>query len=120
MREIVGRELGRRVPLDGEREVVRLHALAVVFDQDEIGTAGRYCDIDAARPGIERILDQFLDGAGRTLDHFAGGDAVDGSFREAANLHRAILALRKEGWRGSNQPSPRYFRASILPSSTPG
>ena len=32
---------------------------------------------DAARAGIERVLDQFLHRRGRPLDHLAGGDAVD-------------------------------------------
>ena len=30
------------------------------------------------RAGVERVLDQLLDHAGRPLDHLAGGDAVDG------------------------------------------
>jgi hypothetical protein len=33
-------------------------------------------DFDAPRPGVERVLHQFLDGIGRTLDDFTGGDLV--------------------------------------------
>ena len=38
-------------------------------------------------PGVERVLDQLLHGAGRPLDHLARGDAVDRAFGEPANLH---------------------------------
>ena len=33
-------------------------------------------DVDAARAGVDGVLHQFLDHAGRPLDHLAGGDAV--------------------------------------------
>ena len=39
------------------------------------------------RAGIERVLDQFLHDARRTLDHLAGGDAVDDGLGELADGH---------------------------------
>ena len=44
-------------------------------------------DLDAARAGVERVLDQLLDDARRPLDHLAGGDAVDDGFGELADGH---------------------------------
>jgi hypothetical protein len=49
--------------------------------------------IDAARPGVERILDQFLDDARRPLDHLARGDAVDDGLGQRANGHLDNIAL---------------------------
>ena len=43
-------------------------------------------DVDAPRPGIQRILDQLLDGGGRAFDHFASSDAVDQDGVEAADM----------------------------------
>jgi hypothetical protein len=50
-------------------------------------TAGLDRDLDPFRPGVERVLDQFLHRRGRPLDHFARGDAVDGERIETANRH---------------------------------
>jgi DNA mismatch repair protein MutL len=38
---------------------------------------------------VDGVVDQLLDGAGRALDHLAGGDAVDGLGRQAADRHLA-------------------------------
>ena len=43
-----------------------------------------------ARAGIDRVLDQFLHGRGRTLDHLARRDAVDQDGIEAADGHGAF------------------------------
>ena len=75
------------VPLDGEREVVTRHALAVVADADEPAAAAVGEHVDAACAGIECVLDQFLHHARRALDHLAGGDAVDHGFGELADGH---------------------------------
>ena len=42
-------------------------------------------DIDPARAGVERVLDQFLDRRSGPLDHLAGGDPVDQQRIEAAD-----------------------------------
>jgi hypothetical protein len=44
-------------------------------------------DLDARAPASSGVLDQLLDGAGRPLDHLAGGDAVDDLRRQAADGH---------------------------------
>ena len=57
-------------------------------------------------PGVERVLDQFLDRRSRPLDHLAGGDAVDEQRIETANRHGgkdlAVLSHSKgqgKSWR---------------------
>ena len=39
------------------------------------------------RAGVDRVLDQFLDGGGRALDHLARGDAIDQDRRQLADRH---------------------------------
>ena len=73
--------------LDRQRQIGPRHALAVVGDADETAAAAVGEHVDAARAGIERVLDQFLDHARRTLDHLAGGDAVDDGFGKLADGH---------------------------------
>ena len=45
-----------------------------------------------ARAGIERILDELLDHAGRPLHHLAGGDAVDDALGQLADWHAGLGA----------------------------
>ena len=87
LREIAVGQFRRRVALDREREVGFVHAPPVVGDPDEPPPARLDRDLDCLRPGVERVLDQFLDRRGRPLDHFARGDAVDGQGIETANWH---------------------------------
>ena len=61
-------------------------------------------DLDPRGPGVQGVLDQLLDGAGRALDHLAGGDAVDGLGGQAADRHRVklwtwLLLWSSHGWR---------------------
>ena len=53
---------------------------AIIFHQQQIGAAAGGRDDDAGGARIHRILHQLLDRGGRTLDDFAGGDAVDRAF----------------------------------------
>ncbi len=73
------------VTLDGESDLVPRNAGAIIRDADQRHAACRGGDLDAARAGIDRVFDQFLDDARWPLDHFAGGDAVDGLFAKAMN-----------------------------------
>ena len=85
--QIVAVKLGSGVALDREVEVGARHALAVVADADEPAAAAVGQHLDAARAGIERILDELLDHARRPLHHLAGGDAVDQGFGKLADGH---------------------------------
>ena len=78
-------------------------------------------DIDPAGAGIERVLDQLLDGRGRTLDHFAGRDAVDQDRIETSDRNRHAdgrvrsgprlgrnLTISGRGWPRS-MPEPMFL-----------
>ncbi len=78
--------------LDRQLEVLGVHAEPVVADADEAAPARFDGDVDAARAGVERVLDQLFDRRGGPLDDFAGGDAVDQERVEAANGHAPISA----------------------------
>ena len=81
--EVVGAaDLARRVPLDRQPRVLRLHPLAVVLDANQLLAAELDGDRDAPRAGVDRVLDQLLDDRRRPLDDLAGGDLV-GEVRRA-------------------------------------
>ena len=90
------------MPLDRQRQIRLRHAAAVVGDADEPPPAAIGDNLDAPRARIERVLDQFLDGAGRPLDHLAGGDAVDGLRGQAADGHGLYLGRVRAGTQGPN------------------
>ena len=102
--------------LDRQGQLVRGHAVTVVGDQDPGQAAAVRLDLDTLRPGVERILDQFLDGAGRTFDHLAGGDAVDGFGGETTDGHgiREDRPLSGAG-RGENADAPWPPVAFVIP-----
>ena len=78
-------ELGGRVALERQRQLLRRHADAVVADADQRASAVAQVDGDGGGAGVERVLDQLLDGGGRTLDDLAGGDLVDQMVRQPAD-----------------------------------
>ena len=63
--------------IDRKRQILRAHAVPVVADADQPPPARPDDDLNAARPGVERVLDQLLHHGGRTLDDLACGDAID-------------------------------------------
>ena len=67
------------VAFNRQRQILRPHADAVVRNTDQALAAAAESDVDLPCPGINGVLDEFLHHARRTLDHLAGGDAVDGS-----------------------------------------
>ena len=89
--EILVGELRRGMALDRERQIGPRHALAVVRDADEPAAAAIGEHVDAARAGIERVLDELLHDARRALHHLAGGDAVDDGLGELADGHRRLV-----------------------------
>src|SRR5690606_20577683 len=70
-------QLARRMADEGELEVLRLEARAVVGDPDRLAAAVLDLDDDARRTGVQAVLDELLDDRERPLDHLAGGDLVD-------------------------------------------
>ena len=74
--------------LDGKGKIALRHAGPVIGDANEPQAPARGRDLDPARAGIERILDQFLDDARGPLDDLTRGDAVDEVWRQLTNGHR--------------------------------
>src|SRR5215211_2491687 len=67
--EVVRRpDLARRVLRDRAARVFGRHHRAVVADPDQGHPTVLDLDLDSARPRVERVLDQLLDGGRRTLD----------------------------------------------------
>jgi hypothetical protein len=60
--------------------------------QDAGQAAAVGLDLDPRGAGVDGVVDQLLDGAGRPFDHLAGGDAVDGLGRQAADGHNVGLS----------------------------
>ena len=83
--EVVGRQLGGGVALDGEDKVLRIHAMAIVFDADQAFAASSGGDDDPAGAGVDAVFHQFLDHARRPFHHFAGSDAVHEVWRQLAD-----------------------------------
>ena len=78
--QIIIGEFRGGVAFDGERQILRPHADAVVGHADKALAAAPKRDVDLACIGINGVLDKFLHHAGRALDHLARRDAVHRSF----------------------------------------
>ena len=88
-------ELGGGVSLHRQGKVRVGHAAAVVGDADASPSAAVSENVDAAGAGIDSVLHQFLHHTRGTLDHLAGGDAIDDLFGELADGHgRVYGAIR--------------------------
>ena len=127
--EVVERpELRGGVALERQLGVAPAHALAIVAHADEPGPSLFDLDVHAARPGVERVLDELLDDGPRPLDDLAGRDLVDeilGKPLDGAQCHPLLLLGRmtcqRATLRGALRP-PR-LRAHQLRSraaSSPG
>ena len=85
-------DLARRVPAHGEDGVVAVHADAVVLDQDPFLAAFADLDADGGGLRVDGVLEQLLDHAGGSFDHFSRGDLVHERVVEesdpAHGLHR--------------------------------
>ncbi len=71
--------------LDRQLDLLGGHAAAIVGHRYERAPTVAQIDVDVARAGVDGVLDQFLDRGRGTLDHLAGGDAVDQGFGQAAD-----------------------------------
>jgi hypothetical protein len=68
--------------LDAKRGVLGRHPRAVVAHTEQTQAAFFDLDCDPIRTGIDGILDQLFDYAGRTFDDFACGDLVGQRVRQ--------------------------------------
>ena len=83
-----GGDLAGRVTRQRERQLIALDAAAVVAHAAQSRAALFDLDLDAARAGIEAVLDQLLEHGRRALDDLAGGDLMDELFGKDADRHR--------------------------------
>ena len=81
------------MPEHREFEVFRPHAHAVIADPDQAAPTLLDQHIDAARAGINGVLDQLLHRRSRALDHLTGSDLVYEDGVETADWHQ-----RFAGW----------------------
>ena len=77
MQIIQRRDLAGGMAHQGQRQFILGDAPTVVAYTQELDTAALQLYRDVRRTCVEAILQQFLQGCSRTLDHFAGGDLVD-------------------------------------------
>jgi hypothetical protein len=82
------------VPFQAEQRVVAAHAEAVVHHAHEAAPPRLNLHRYARSLGIQRILDQLFHDAGRTLNHFAGGDLIGHLLGQQADaVHRFVTRL---------------------------
>jgi hypothetical protein len=94
--EILGDpELARGMGGHRQRQILRLHPAAVVHDAHQPHAPLLERHRDPRRAGIESVLEQFLDDARRSLDHLAGGDAVDDRRRQGADASHGVAGGRR-------------------------
>jgi hypothetical protein len=77
------------VSLDGEEQLVAIHAAAVVGNANQRAAAILDRDFDRRSARVERVLDELLYRRRRPLDDFSGGDLVRDRRRENRNARRA-------------------------------
>src|SRR5262249_52325535 len=88
-KQVVGvLQLARGVAGEGQAQVVLVDAAAVIDDADAVDAALLDLDVDARAAGVHRVLQQFLDDAGRALNDLARGDLGDHLRRQLADSPR--------------------------------
>jgi len=78
-------DLAGGMATQGQDQVLPEDTGAIVPDPQELDTTLLQLDLDAVRPRVQAVLDQFLDHGGGTLHHFARGDLVDQLSRQGAD-----------------------------------
>ena len=104
--EVVERaQLGGGVALEGQGQLRRRHAAAVVAHQQQLQPRPLHRHLDAAGAGVAGVLQQLLDDGGGALDHLAGGDGLghgagqrpDGGARRHRRRHCSPPAAGSRG-----------------------
>ena len=73
--------------INGERQIFRRHALAIIHNANEAATTFLQNHFNAACTSIQRIFDEFFHGRSWTLHDLAGRNAVNQNGIEATDGH---------------------------------
>ncbi len=79
-------DLGGAVSFQAEEYIIFIHALAIVNDPDQSGTAALNLDLDSVSSCIETVLKKLFHNGCWTFDHFACGNAIGELFWEYADF----------------------------------
>ena len=99
-----------------QRKLGRLDAVSVIADADQPDAAVLDVNVQAARAGIERVLDEFLDDGRRALDDLARGDLVDERALENSDGHG--VANRRASLAAGRVQVPATGISRIVPEAT--
>ncbi len=96
---LFGGNFTRGVTLEGQQGVIAAHPFPIVAHPDSSGAARLQVHENGAGPRIQAVLDQFLQGGRRPLDHLARGYLVRQILRQSAypacRIHRNTPGARK-------------------------
>ncbi len=110
-------DLARRVPPHRQDGVLPIHPDPIVLDEDPLLAALSDLDADGGSLGVQRVLEQLLDDARGSLDHFTRGDLVDERVVEESDPGHAGIATRPSVSRqcagGYNRPDPQEFSRGV-------
>src|SRR5262245_54738993 len=90
-------DLARRVPFDREPRILRRHPFPIVLDANGLLASELDADVETARAGIDRVLDELLDDRGRPFHDLAGRDLVGkvgGQYLDASHAYSQPLNLK--------------------------
>src|ERR1700723_1770950 len=73
------------MPRQCQGDFRRVDAEAIIAHPDRSAAAAFYLDINAPRPGIQRIFHQLLDHGSRPFDDLAGSDLTDEGIGQKLN-----------------------------------
>ena len=74
---IDGVQLAGGMAGEGQRQIVAIYAAAIIRDLNKVTATVGDVHVDARAAGIDGILQEFLDYAGRSLDDLSGGNLID-------------------------------------------
>ncbi len=96
-------DLAGGVARQGQRQVVRRDAMAVVADTQQLDPALLHLDVDTPSTRVQAVLQQLLGHRGRPFDHLAGSDLVGQPRAEqldAPGFSHCWPPVRGWGWSG--------------------
>src|SRR5262249_46659578 len=86
----------RCVALDGEPGIVRIHALPIVLDANPLLAAKLGVNGQPTRPGIDGILDQFLDNRSGPPNDLASGNLIGKLGRKLGDLSQSVSHFHRQ------------------------